>query len=65
MKIIMRTHIAGEAYSFKPGDVTDYFNDKEAVRLIEKGYADPFVDDDRERAIQPRGERRRKSGVTV
>jgi hypothetical protein len=58
MKIKMLTSMAGEAFAFKPGDVVDR-EDAEAIRLIEKGYAVPCVDQP-ERAIRQPQEVRSK-----
>ena len=51
MKIKMTTSMAGTDYSLSRGDETDRFDDDEALRLIEAGYA-VFIDEVKiERAV--------------
>lgn len=56
----MLVHVAGAKRSFAPGDVVEWPDD-DAVRLVAKGYAAPFVADTKERAVvSPSIERRKK-----
>jgi hypothetical protein len=43
-KIVMLQAMTGTAFDVKRGDVVDW-NAAEAQRLIEKGYAAPYVDE--------------------
>jgi hypothetical protein len=65
MKITMLVGLAGNDYALSPGDQRD-FPDKEAIRLIEAGYAAPVADEKIERAVaQQAPERRSKRGKHV
>ena len=62
MNIRMLVGISGNEYSLSPGDERD-FPEREAIRLIEAGYAVPAVEAKIERAVaQPISERRSKKG---
>lgn len=52
MMIRMVTGIAGDGFALSPGDVTDRFDNAEAIRLIGAGFAMPYVDDQTERAVK-------------
>lgn len=58
MRIRMRTGLSGPDYSLIPGDERD-FPDKEAIRLIEAGYAVPVASVEVETtALEPEAETR-------
>jgi hypothetical protein len=62
MKIRMLVGLAGSEYSIGPGDERE-FPDKEAIRLIDAGYAVPVAEKAAERAVaEPALERRGKKG---
>lgn len=44
MKIRMLVGLAGNEYSLAPGEETDRFENAEAIRLVEAGYAVPVGD---------------------
>ncbi len=46
MKIIMLTSIAGADFSLSPRDGSERFSDDEAARLIDAGFAVPYVEPD-------------------
>lgn len=52
MIIRMITGIAGADFALSPGDVTDRFDDADAVRLIQAGFALPVSDRTIERAVK-------------
>jgi hypothetical protein len=59
MKIEMLVGMAGTDFALAPGDRTERFNDGEAIRLIEAGYAMPVAEDKIERAAKkPAAEKR-------
>ncbi|MDW9600437.1 hypothetical protein GOA86_19020 [Sinorhizobium meliloti] len=63
MKIKMLIGLAGNEYSLSPGDERE-FPDKEAIRLIDAGYAVPVAEGKVERAVvQSAPERRGKKGT--
>ncbi|GCA51784.1 hypothetical protein KGO5_04241 [Sinorhizobium sp. KGO-5] len=65
MKIRMLVGLAGSEYSIGPGDERE-FPDKEAIRLIDAGYAVPVAEEKTERAVaQPAAERRKKGKADV
>lgn len=60
MKIKMLTSLAGPEYALSRGDERE-FEDGEAIRLIEAGYAVPAADAPMERAVKPAAEKRAKT----
>lgn len=60
MKLKMLTSMAGSDFALSPGDMTERFSDKEAVRLIEAGYAVPDPETKVERAVQAPAPEKRK-----
>jgi hypothetical protein len=64
MNIRLLVGLAGNEYSLAPGDERE-FPEKEAVRLIDAGYAVPVAEEKIERAVAlPVFERRGKKGKT-
>lgn len=62
MKIRMLVGLAGNEYALSPGDEREFL-DKEAIRLIDAGYAVPVAEQRVERALAvPTVERRTKKG---
>ncbi|RVG43590.1 hypothetical protein [Sinorhizobium meliloti] len=62
MNIRMLVGLAGNEYALSPGDERE-FPDKEAIRLIDAGYAVPVANQKVERAVAtPAVERRGKRG---
>ncbi len=59
MKIKMLVGMAGAEYTLSVGDETDRFEDAEAIRLIEAGYAAPLDEKPVERAIKKRSPEKR------
>ncbi|MDX0318922.1 hypothetical protein [Sinorhizobium meliloti] len=65
MKIRMLVGLAGNEYALSPGDERE-FPDKEAIRLIDAGYAVPVAEEKTERAVaQPATEKRKKGKADV
>jgi hypothetical protein len=62
MKIRMLQSIAGVDFALSPGDVTERFPQKEAIRLIDAGFAVPDAESEPERAVQPPAPERRSKG---
>jgi hypothetical protein len=63
MKIRMLVGVAGNEYALAPGDERE-FSDKEAIRLIDAGYAVPMAEAKIERAVAaPAVERRGRKGM--
>ena len=59
MKIKMLVSLAGADYALSPNEETDRFEDAEAIRLIEAGYAEPVGEIEVEQAVKkPRREKR-------
>lgn len=52
MKIKMLTSLAGDDFALSPGDETGRFENAEAQRLVEAGYAVPVVTDKVERTTK-------------
>lgn len=62
MNVKMLVGLSGNEYSLSPGDERD-FPEKEAIRLIDAGYAVPATGEKVERAVaQPAPERRTRKG---
>lgn len=62
MKIKMLVGLAGNEYSLSPGDERE-FPDKEAIRLIDAGYAVPVAEGIERAVVQSAPERRGKKGT--
>lgn len=64
-KIKMIASMSGADFTLQPGDVTDRFGAAENVRLINAGFATPYVDKPvTEKAVKaPATEKRRKAGA--
>jgi hypothetical protein len=64
MNIKMLVGLSGNEYSLSPGDERD-FPEKEAIRLIDAGFAVPATEEKVERAVaQLAPERRTRKGKT-
>lgn len=51
MKIKMTTSLVGPEFALNAGDVTDRFDNAEAIRFIEAGFAVPVTEAKIERAV--------------
>lgn len=51
MKIQMLVHLSGVGYLLAPGDVTERFDDAEALRIVKAGYAAVVMDAGLERTV--------------
>lgn len=52
MKIKMTVSMAGVDFVLSPGEVTERFSDKEALRLVKAGYAVAVAEPAVERAVK-------------
>lgn len=60
MKIRMLVSTAGIDFALNVGDETERFDDAEAIRFIEAGYAVPVAEVAVERAVKAAPEKRKK-----
>ena len=52
MKIKMTASVCGPEYSLDAGEITERFDNAEAIRFIEAGFAVPVADEKIERAVK-------------
>jgi len=60
MKIKLTTSIVGPEYALNAGDITDRFDNAEAIRFIEAGFAVPVTEAKIERAVSAPATEKRK-----